>query len=122
GEDRDNFESPVDREAIENGLSRLLLNCIKHTKPGGQLDINLTKRPDTNVITIVAQGLAISEADLESIFLLAQKQSASQSYSPLAGLELHLFRQIVVAHGGDLAVTSRAGGKIEIVSSLPTTA
>lgn len=115
----DNFELLLDEEAIENFLSHLLLNCIKHSKPGGQLDINLTKQPDTILIAVTADGLGITERDLEGIFLLAHQHSASQSYSPLAGLELHLCRQIIIAHGGEMAVASQADGKIKITSSLP---
>jgi signal transduction histidine kinase len=115
----DELELPLDKEAIENFFSHLLLNCMKHTKPGGQLDINVTKQPDGTLIAVTADGLGITERDLEGIFLLARQHSASQSYSPLAGLELHLCRQIVIAHGGEITIASQPDGKLKIACLLP---
>src|SRR5262249_35187648 len=109
----------IDHEAIEQMLSYLLINCIKHTAAGGRLEIVLDQQADTAVLTLTAAGLGITRTDLESIFLRTRRDSASQSYSPLAGLELHLSRQIIHAHGGTVRTQEKEKGTVAILLEFP---
>ncbi|PWT96395.1 MAG: hypothetical protein C5B53_09825 [Candidatus Melainabacteria bacterium] len=109
----------IDHQAIEQMLSYLLVNCIKHTAAGGQLEIRLEQQADTTVLTLTATGLGINRMDLESLFLRTRRHSASQSYSPLAGLELHLCRQIIHAHGGTVRTEEKEKGTVAILLEFP---
>jgi signal transduction histidine kinase len=109
----------IDHQAIEQMLSYLLVNCIKHTAAGGHLEIKVDKSANASVLTLTATGLGITQADLENIFLRSRRHSASQSYSPLGGLELHLCRQIIHAHGGTIRSQKTSNKTISIIAEFP---
>jgi signal transduction histidine kinase len=112
-------ELNLDQSAIQEMLSYLLVNCIKHTALGGSLEVELEKLNDIVSLAVKTNGLGITQRDLDSIFLLARQHSASQSYSPLAGLELHLCRQIIHAHGGSISTEENGDGCVSIIIKLP---
>jgi len=108
----------LDRSSIQKALSNLLRNVIKHTRPNGHLELALVAKQDSAWLTLTASGLNLTRTELDGIFLLAPQLSASKSYSPMAGLELHLCRQIVHAHGGTVSTEETAGGLLRIIIKL----
>lgn len=109
----------IDALAIEQMLNYLLLNCIKHTASGGTLEIKLDRSKDNYLLTLTVTGLGITKSDLESIFLHTIRDSASQSYSALAGIELHLCRQIIHAHEGTIHTEKVDKKRLAIVVTFP---
>jgi two-component system, sensor histidine kinase and response regulator len=113
------FDFLFDRSALEKVLGNFVTTFIRHTSLGGSLSFKLERERGQALITLTATGLGMTQRDLDGIFLLARQRSASQSYSALAGLDLHLCRQIVHAHGGTLSAQDEAGSKVSIMIRLP---
>jgi signal transduction histidine kinase len=103
-------------------LHRILVNLLrngreaimskKHAEPRGRIAVSLTRDGDMSVIRLADNGPGVSERAQTRLF-----QPFSGSSRPGgAGLGLAIARELVQAHGGDLALveTGPAGSVFEI--------
>jgi signal transduction histidine kinase len=110
-----------DERQITLALSQLLSNAVKFTQVGGTVTMRAGSTDESDFdVTITDTGIGIQEADLERIFepFTQLDTSLSRRY-PGAGLGLFTARAIVVAHGGQLVLSSRPGAGTTARITLP---
>ncbi|MCP3143448.1 GAF domain-containing protein [Pyxidicoccus sp. QH1ED-7-1] len=106
-----------DRLRLEQVLANLLSNAIKYAA-GKPVVVEVEDRGDFARLSVVDQGIGISEQDLGRIFGRFERAVSSHHYGGL-GLGLFITRQIVEAHGGSIEVTSRPGAGSTFTVFLP---
>jgi signal transduction histidine kinase len=110
-----------DERRITRALSQLLSNAIKFTEPGGSVTIEAGSTPLGDLfISIVDTGIGIPDDELEHVFepFTQLDGSLSRRY-PGAGLGLFTARAVVMAHGGQLHLTSQPGEGTAVRVVLP---
>jgi signal transduction histidine kinase len=101
---------------INRALTNLVANAIRHTGPGGTVDVQLTAFDGAARVSVRDECGGIPEADLERVFEVgfrgeaARSPSSDRSPSSGAGLGLAITRGIVEAHGGTVGVANVSGG------------
>ena len=101
----------ADPGELSRALGNLLTNAIRHTPPGG--DVQVTATPEAGgVLVSVTDGCGgIPEAELASVFDLAwQGTQVRASGASGAGLGLAITRGIVEAHRGRVSVVNSGNG------------
>jgi len=117
-----------DRVRVEQVLTNLVGNAIKHAPPGGSIEI-ATRRllaPDSGErparpfveVSVSDAGPGVREEDRRRIFE-AYVQAGAQSRAGGLGLGLAVCKRLVEAHGGSIAVTDRPGGGARFAFTLP---
>jgi signal transduction histidine kinase len=110
-----------DERRITRALSQLLSNAIKFTASGGSVAIEAGSTPLGDLfVSIVDTGIGIPDDELERVFepFTQLDGSLSRRY-PGAGLGLFTARAVVMAHGGQLQLTSRPGEGTAVRIVLP---
>ena len=112
---------PMDARLIGQVLVNLLDNAIKHTQPGEEISVTVSKNNDFAVFAVADRGTGISEQDLPHVF---QMFYTTQGKGPDAkrgiGLGLAICESIVTAHGGSIHAQNRTDGKgAEFTFTLP---
>lgn len=117
-----------DRLRVEQVLTNLVGNAIKHAPSGGSIEI-ATRRlaPPLSVgrparafveVSVSDEGPGVPEEDRSRIFE-AYVQAGERSRAGGLGLGLAVCKRLVEAHGGSIAVTDRAGGGSRFAFTLP---
>ena len=108
----------VDRNRIRQVLANLLDNALKHTPPGGKINIEALGEGSEVLFRVSDTGPGISLEDLPHIFDRLYRGDRSRSERGL-GLGLALARAIVEAHGGRIAAETGPGGGATLLVRLP---
>lgn len=104
-------EITADYDRLNQALSNLVANSIRHTQHGGTINLR-TESPITNYqlrITLCDTGSGISPEALPFIFDRFWRGDKSRSDRTHSGLGLAITKQIVLAHGGTIEVESEVG-------------
>ncbi len=104
--------------ALKRALANLVANAIKY---GGGARVGLAPAERQTVrITIEDEGPGIPPADLDRVFQPFQRGEASRNRETGGtGLGLPIARNILRAHGGDVALANRPTGGVRALVSLP---
>ena len=106
----------LDLDRIAQVISNLTVNAISHGDPGAPVEVRL--RVDGHVVLEVHnRGAPIPEADQLHIFDPYRRGEHRATHG--LGLGLYIARQIVVAPGGEIRVTSTASAGTTFVVRLP---
>lgn len=109
----------ADADRLRQVLENLTANALKHSPPGLSvgMDVQWLVRPEGRQARIVVtdQGPGIAPDVLDTLF----ERFARGPGSTGLGLGLYLARQIAIAHGGTLDVTSRPGDGTRFELTLP---
>ena len=98
-----------DAERLVQVVINLLSNAVKFS-PGGRVTVGVERDGGSVRVAVRDTGRGIAEGDLERIFEPFRQASDTVPDGPRGtGLGLPIARQIVRAHGGELAVVSRPG-------------
>lgn len=113
----------IDAAKVQRVLSNLLENALRHTPPGGAIQLISSRRGDGVVEVEVADtGQGIAPEDLPHVFERAYRGDparARQENGPAgAGLGLTIARGLVEAHGGTIRVESALGSGTRICFTL----
>lgn len=116
--------SHIDPDRIEQVITNLLDNAIRHTSENGTVFVRLYRENNNFVITIQDTGSGIPEEDLPFIFERFYKGDKSRKRDPSkekqgTGLGLAIAKNIVEAHGGSIAAQSKEGEGTTFHISLP---
>ncbi len=115
----------VDPVKMNQVINSLLTNAIKSARQGGKIDIRAGVRGHHVVISIRAEGPAISADDLQSLFNPTQKRRNKRALrEAVTALALANVKRIVEGHGGSMRVQTDPlkGSTFTIKLPLPTQA
>ncbi|HLZ31265.1 MAG TPA: ATP-binding protein [Chloroflexota bacterium] len=103
-------QAAVDPVRIEQVLANLIDNAVRYSPDGGAIDISVEPQPDQWVVLSVRdRGLGIAEEQRAHVFDRFH-QAHGVSYRSGMGLGLHISREIVALHGGEINATFPADG------------
>jgi signal transduction histidine kinase/FixJ family two-component response regulator len=97
--------------------TNLISNALKYGA-GMPIDVTVERVDDRAVLTVCDRGIGVAQEDIGRIFELFERSGAAKHFGGL-GLGLYITRQVVEAHGGTIAVTSKAGEGALFTVSLP---
>lgn len=104
-----------DRLRLEQVVTNLLTNAIKYG--GGRVEVH-TSGADEALLRVRDHGPGIPEEDRQRIFEPFERLTMATTEDG-AGLGLYIVREIVLAHGGRIAVDSAPGGGAVFSVHLP---
>jgi signal transduction histidine kinase len=101
----------ADGERIVQVFINLLDNAIKFTQTGGWVDISTQLEKGFVRVSIADSGVGIPEGDLKRVFdrFYQVDKSRHGGNDKGVGLGLSIAHQIVLAHEGEISVTSESG-------------
>jgi len=109
-----------DADRLAQVLRNLLSNAIRHTPAGGQVVMRVGRSGEQVTIQVADTGSGIAPEDLPHVFDRFYRGDKSRSRrGGGAGLGLAITRQLVTAHGGQIAVASTPGLGTTFTISLP---
>ena len=104
-------------------VRNLVDNAIRYTRPGGNVDVDLTSDDDEVVLAIVDTGLGIPSRDLPRIFERFYRVDRARSRETGGtGLGLSIVKHVAENHGGRVEVTSELGQGTRFEVRLPASA
>jgi signal transduction histidine kinase len=104
----------VDPVRMREVVVNLVDNAIRHTPPGGRIDLRVRSGPDVR-IEVADTGPGVDPAILRHVFDRFVKAPGSRG----SGLGLAIARDLVAAHGGTIEVDSRPGAGTTFTVALP---
>ena len=100
----------ADPDRLDQALSNLVANALRHTPPHGTIELEATASGGTCHLTVTDSGNGIAPEHLAQVFERFYKVDASRTSGPAgSGLGLSIVKAIVERHGGTISVTSRPG-------------
>lgn len=120
----------ADYDRLNQVLSNLISNALRHTPKGGKISIIIESAHDTQSrpepsrrdavrITIQDTGSGISPDDLPFIFDRFWRGDRSRSERTHSGLGLAIAKQLIHAHGGTIEAQSEVGKGTSFIIELP---
>jgi signal transduction histidine kinase len=101
-------------------VRNLVDNAIRYTRPGGQVEVDLTADDGEVVLAIVDTGLGIPSRDLPRIFERFYRVDRARSRETGGtGLGLSIVKHVAENHGGRVVVTSELGQGTRFEVRLP---
>lgn len=122
------LEITADYDRLNQVLSNLVSNALRHTPAGGRVTIEAGAVPvDRSVTTdkssfriqVKDTGTGIPPEDIPFIFDRFWRGDKSRSDRMHSGLGLAITRQLVQAHGGEISVQSEPGAGTTFIIDLP---
>ncbi len=109
-----------DADRLAQVLRNLLSNALRHTPAGGQVAVRVGCSGGQAEIQVADTGSGIVSEDLPYVFDRFYRGDGSRSrQGGGAGLGLAITRQLVTAHGGQIAVASSPGLGTTFTVTLP---
>jgi signal transduction histidine kinase len=100
----------ADKDHVLLILNNLISNAIKFTNRGGKIEINSEYQGDTLIISIIDNGVGMSEGQCLNLFQLNALSSRKGTLGELGtGLGLILVKEFVEKNGGKIWVQSQEG-------------
>jgi signal transduction histidine kinase len=110
-----------DIEKIERIMLNLLSNAVKFSGNGGEICVEIHDADTEVVITVSDIGIGIMPDKLDDIFkrFVQVDKSFTRNHEG-SGIGLSLVKELVVMHGGNIAVESEYGRGSKFIVTLPT--
>lgn len=110
----------LDKARIKQVLDNLVSNALRYTPADGIITLATHTKDTTLQISVSDTGSGIPKADLPHIFnRFYRSDSSRQEGQGESGLGLAIVKSLVVAHGGEIAVTSALGTGTTFTILLP---
>ena len=114
----------VDSNKITKSLNNLISNAIKFTPQNGAITVSVRiakdKNPNKLLISVKDNGIGISENEKEKIFDRFYRAEKNNN-QPGNGIGLHIVKEYISLHRGDISVFSENGRGSEFIISIPIT-
>lgn len=105
--DVDRLEVFADKDSVHQILFNICDNAIKFANPGGKYVIAINDKGGKAEISVMNEGVGISEEDLPYVFDRFYKSDKSRSLDKKGvGLGMFIVKTLVVAHGEEIWVES----------------
>ena len=121
-----NLKLTADYDRLNQVLSNLISNALRHTSSGGRVSIETASIESDSLntqyairITVRDSGSGISPDDLPFIFDRFWRGDKSRSERTHSGLGLAIAKQLVHAHGGTIEAKSEVGKGTTFTIELP---
>lgn len=103
----------ADPARLQQVLGNLLANALRHTPPGGHVQVAVAKRGSIVELRVIDDGEGIPVDQLDAVFTRFHRADPARAVhdGSGAGLGLTIARAIVVGHGGTLTAASSAPGQ-----------
>jgi len=103
-------------------LENIFDNAVRHTPPGGRIDVQWRVEAGRLCFSVADSGTGIVPEDLPYLFAPMYRGDPSRNRATGgAGLGLAIAQRIAQAHGGDLSAANRAMGGAEFTGWLAHT-
>lgn len=113
----------VDANRLEQVISNLIANALKHTCPGDSIRISIEQELEQLIITIADTGKGILPQDMPFIFERYFKGyaggGAAKAKNEGSGLGLSICKYIIEAHKGSISFKSAPGQGTTFYFSIP---
>ena len=110
-----------DRDRLAQVIVNVLDNAIIYSRPGGVVSVDLRTVGDRVCLSINDPGIGMSEADATRAFeRFFRAPSVVRTSRHGTGLGLHISREIVHGHGGEMTIDSVQGIGTRVDVLLPT--
>jgi signal transduction histidine kinase len=111
----------ADAVLLEQALQNLINNAVKYNREGGRIRVTLRSEAGLAVVSFGNTGQRIAEADKARVFerFYRGDPARSRDRGSGAGLGLSLSREILRAHGGELALTQAREDWTEFTATVP---
>lgn len=121
---RAEIDGPVtiegDRVWLTQALVNIVENALAHAPPDEPIHIRLTSGHGTAQIAVVDHGPGVDESERVRVFDRFARQDDGRVRSRGgAGLGLAIVREVVLGHGGEVALTETPGGGATVTVRLP---
>ena len=101
----------ADPQKLRSIVDNLISNAVKFTPPGGTISVRARALSGEAVIEVMDTGPGVPAEERESIFnLFFRGRTKSESSVKGSGLGLAIARELVEAHGGQIAVVGGGAG------------
>ena len=114
-----NQEINADYDRLNQVLSNLISNSIRHTPQGGAIALRAEATSDGTFITLHDTGTGIPKEDLPFIFDRFWRGDKSRTDRMHSGLGLAIAKQIILAHHGTIEAQSEPGEGTTFIIELP---
>lgn len=115
----DSLYSVVDSELTVRLFDNLLMNAIKYSKAGGEIQVSLQKHQHCLNVCIANQTEELTKEELENLFDRFYKKDQSRSKAAEgSGLGLAIAKSIVELQGGEIKVEYE-NEVVQFITSLP---
>lgn len=119
---RQRFEVTGDAPRLVQIVSNLLDNASKYTPWGGAISLSVNLSEDRMRLTVADNGIGITADALPRIFEPFMQQPHAVEFNGVGlGIGLAVVRELVIAHGGSVSVSSAGmgqGSEFEVVLPL----
>ncbi|HET6149032.1 MAG TPA: ATP-binding protein [Polyangia bacterium] len=106
-----------DRVLLQRLAANLLQNAVRHNRPGGQVEIQVTA---TATLAVSNTGPEIPEDRIDELFQPFRRLNPSRTGSAEgAGLGLSIVASIARVHGATIAACPRPGGGLDLTVAFP---
>lgn len=113
----------VDPFRFEQAIENVTANAIRHTPPGGTIQLRAQRGAGRVVITVTDSGEGIAPEHLPHIFDRFYKTASVKGMASRgSGLGLSIVKAVVERHGGRASATSTVGAGTTIRIELPAPA
>lgn len=110
----------LDPDRIEQVLTNLIDNALRHTPTKGEVVVAVRMLPDALRIRIRDTGMGIDEEDLPFVFERFYKADKARTRGKAGtGLGLAIAKHIIEAHGGEISVHSKKNNGTTFEFTLP---
>jgi PAS domain S-box-containing protein len=102
----------VDRERVRTVVANLLDNALKYSPAGGLIRCVVRDHVESGEVSLEVsdEGIGIAADEMPRLFTrFGRLVNAENSHIPGTGLGLHLSRELVRRHGGEITATSQPG-------------
>lgn len=105
----------ADPARLRGVLANLITNALRHTPPGGHVRVAAARAGELVEVSVSDDGEGVPPELADRVFERFVKGEGSRG----TGLGLAIARDVVTAHGGSIALDSRAGAGTRVRFTLP---